>query len=51
MKATIWRKEKTTVYIGGDPEKGEAPVFTLEMESPQIQFDTNKNVITIKETK
>jgi len=51
MKTTIWRKGKITVYIGGDPVKNQAPEITLELESPQIQMDTDKNIIIIFETK
>jgi len=51
MKATIWEKKTITIYIGGDPEKGNAPVFTLELANPQILMDTNTDKITIIETK
>lgn len=51
MQTNIWLKKKITVFIGGDPEKNEAPIFTLEMENPQIKFDTNKNTMTVFETK
>jgi len=51
MEANIWQKKKIIIYIGGDPEKKEAPVLTLELDSPQIKFDTNKNTVFIIETK
>jgi hypothetical protein len=51
MDVNIWQKKKIIIYIGGDPEKNQPPIFTIEIESPQIKFDTNKNVLTIIETK
>lgn len=51
MKTTVWEKKKVTIYIGGDPTKNQAPVFTIEVESPQFQFDTDKNTVIIFETK
>ena len=52
MKSTIWKnKGKVTVYIGGDPAKGVIPEITVEMDKPQIQIDSETNVIIIQETK
>jgi hypothetical protein len=51
MKVNIWQKKKVVIYMGGDPEKNEAPVITLELEHPQIKFDTDKNTVLIFETK
>ncbi len=51
MKVTVWEKKNVVIYIGGDPEKNIPPVITLEMVDPQIAWDTNKNVMIIKETK
>jgi hypothetical protein len=51
MKANIWQKKKVIIYIGGDPDKNEHPVFTLELDSPQIKFDTDKNLVIITETR
>ncbi len=51
MKTTIWEKKKIIVYIGGDPAKNQAPEITIEMENPQIQFDSDKNIMIITETK
>ena len=51
MKVNVWEKKKITVYIGGDPEKNQPPVITLELESPQIQFDADKNTMLITETR
>jgi hypothetical protein len=51
MKITVWDKRKVTVYIGGDPEKNQPPVITVEMDSPQIKFDTDKNIMLVNETK
>ena len=51
MKTTIWQKKKVVVYIGGDPAKKQAPEITLELDNPQIQFDSNTNIIVIFETK
>jgi hypothetical protein len=35
--------------MGGNPAKNEAPVLTLELDNPQIQFDSNTNTIIIFE--
>ena len=49
---TVWLKEPDiTVYIGGNPEKGEAPVITGKLNNPQILVDRQKKTITIVETK
>lgn len=51
MKVTIWlRGDKTTLYVGGDPEKGKAPVVTVELKDPQILIEPDKYLIIIKET-
>ncbi len=51
MKTTVWEKKIVTIFIGGDPAKSQAPEITVEIENPQVQFDTDKNVIIITETK
>jgi hypothetical protein len=52
MKTNIWLKQKkVTFYIGGDPEKNQPPTITLELDSPQITFDTDKYIVQITETK
>lgn len=52
MKFTVWVKvEKTSIFIGGDPSKGQAPVITGELKNPQILVDMEKGTITIVETK
>ncbi|MFZ4436815.1 MAG: hypothetical protein ACOYOS_00145 [Syntrophales bacterium] len=51
MKATVWQKKKTTMFIGGDPAKGQVPEITLELENPQILFDSDSGTITVVETK
>ena len=51
MKITLWQKKKGVMYIGGDPSKNEPPIITVELESPQIQLDTDKNIIIVIETK
>ena len=51
MKTTIWLKHNITIYVAGDPEKGQPPIITLEMKEPQIKFDTDKYTIHITETK
>lgn len=53
MKAfTIWlKKSDVTLYVGGDPTKGEAPVITATLVNPQIVVDPEKKTITIVETK
>lgn len=49
---TVWLKQaNVALYIGGNPEKGQAPVITMTVEKPQILFDPEKNTITIIETK
>jgi hypothetical protein len=49
MKGTLWQKKKVIIYMGGNPAKNEAPVLTLELDNPQIQFDSNTNTIIIFE--
>lgn len=52
MKLTIWLKgEKTTLYIGGDPAEGKAPIVTAELKDPQISIEPDKYTVIIKETK
>ncbi len=51
MKTNIWRKGIVIIHIGGDPKKNQPPEITLELESPQINYDSNKNVMHIIETK
>jgi hypothetical protein len=51
MKTTVWQRKKVTMFIGGDPAKNETPTITLELDNPQIQFDSDKNVIIIFESK
>ena len=52
MKLTIWLKgNKTTLYVGGDPEKGQVPVVTAELQDPQILIEPDKYTVIIKETK
>jgi len=50
MELNIWVKKRTTLFIGGDPSKGQAPVVTAEMENPQLLINTDTGVITIVET-
>jgi hypothetical protein len=51
MKITLHKRDKATIYIGGNPAKGTVPEVTIEMISPQILLDTNSNIIVIDETK
>lgn len=52
MQLTAWLKVSgVTLYVGGDPAKGKAPVLTIILEQPQILIDPEKNTITIIETK
>lgn len=52
MKLTIWeKKEETTIYVGGDPNKGEAPFITIQAKDPQVFIDDDKGYMVIKETK
>jgi len=51
-KFNVWiKKPKVAIFIGGNPQKGQAPVITGEMDNPQIIIDKIKNTITIVETK
>jgi len=51
MKLTIWlRGDKTTLYIGGDIEKNQAPIVTAELKDPQILIEPDKYLVIIKET-
>jgi len=51
MKYTIWQKKEVVIYIGGDPAKGVPPEITVEIEQPQFQFDSDKSVVIIMESK
>lgn len=51
MKTNLWIKRKVTIFMGGDPTKGEAPEITIELHEPQIMVDSDKGQIIIKETK
>ena len=51
MKTTVWQKKKVVIYVGGDPSKGQVPDLTIEIDNPQIQLDSNNNIIIITETK
>jgi hypothetical protein len=51
MKTTIWLKKPMVIYMGGDPTKNQTPEFTIEIQNPQIQLDTDKNTVVIIETK
>ena len=50
MKTTVWEKRNIVIYVGGDIEKGKPPEITIEIKDPQVQFDSFKNTIYIKET-
>ena len=52
MQLTTWLKVSGVVFnLGGDKEKGQPPVVTAKLERPQVIVDTEKNTITIIETK
>lgn len=51
MKTTVWENRNIVIYLGGDPEKGEKPEITIEINEPQIMIDSYKNIIIIKEKK
>jgi hypothetical protein len=51
MKTTIWQKKKITIFIGGDPAKGQVPEITLELDNPQLLFDSETASMIIVETK
>lgn len=49
---TVWLKQPdVTLFIGGDPKKGEPPTITAVLEKPQILIDKENRTITILETK
>ncbi len=49
---TAWLKVKNVkLYLGGDPEKGQAPIITVNLDMPQVIIDPLKNTITIIESK
>ncbi len=50
MDVNIWLKGKVALFIGGDPKKGQAPVVTINLDSPQILVDKDGSSITILET-
>lgn len=52
MELTVYLKKEVTLYIGGDPEKGAAPLITaVRVINPQVLIDPEKGTITIVETK
>ena len=51
MKITVWIKKRMVIYAGGDPNKGQAPEITIEIENPQILVDSTTGQIIILETK
>ena len=52
MKLTIWLKDiKTTLYIGGDPDAGKAPVVTAELQNAQLLIEPDKYTVKIIEGK
>jgi hypothetical protein len=51
MKTTVWKKGKVTIFVGGNPAAGQNPEVTLELTDPQILVDSDKNIITIVESK
>ena len=51
METTIFKNaERVTLYVGGDPKKGEVPEITIELIRPQVLVDSKTNIILIKET-
>ncbi len=50
MKTTVWIKKKMVIFAGGDPNKGQHPELTVEVNNPQILVDTEKGQIVILET-
>lgn len=52
MKLTIWLKgANSTLFVGGDPTKSQAPIVTAELVKPQLLIDPDKSTVTIIETK
>ena len=51
MEITNWIKAPgVMLYIGGNPEKGVAPIVTIPLNKPQVIVDSNKKTITIIES-
>lgn len=51
MQVTNWIKAPNVMlYVGGDPEKGVAPIVTIPLNKPQVIVDSNKKTITIIES-
>ena len=49
---TFWLKKESTLFMGGDPQKGAVPELTaVKVKNPQILIDPEKGTITILETK
>lgn len=51
MDFTVWMRKQVTLYIGGDPHEGQAPVITATLQKPQILIDPEKGTVVIIETK
>jgi len=52
MEYTFWLKKETTIFMGGDTNKGTVPSLTVvKVQNPQILIDPEKGTITIVETK
>lgn len=47
----VWLKDKVSIYVGGRPEKGQQPLLTISIDSPQIIVDKERNIVYIVETK
>lgn len=52
MIINLWLKsDKVTLYLGGDPDKGQPPIVTAELKAPQIIVEPDRYKVTIIETK
>lgn len=49
MQTTIWLRKRMSIFMGGDPNKGENPEITIDVKDPQIMIDPEKGQIIIKE--
>jgi len=50
MNFNVFVDKKTTLFIGGNPVKGQIPVITIDLTRPQLLVDVDKGTITIIET-
>jgi len=49
MQLILAVNKPTKVFLGGDPNKGQAPFVTMELKKAQIIIDQEKQTVTIVE--